>query len=69
MSENSRSAGNQSNNDNNWKQVKNKRSTMTKENLEEKMSSMIKTKVTIMIRVPSNAAADYSAAEIHIATI
>jgi hypothetical protein len=42
---------------------------MTKENLEEKMLSMIKTKVTIMIRVPSNAAADYSAAETHIATI
>jgi hypothetical protein len=69
MSENNRSPGNQSNNDNNWKQVKNKRSTMTKENLEEKMSSMIKTKVTVMIRVPPNAAADYSAAEIHIATI
>jgi hypothetical protein len=30
---------------------------------------MTKTKVTIMIRVPSNAAADYSAAEVHIATI
>jgi 3-phosphoglycerate kinase len=42
---------------------------MTKENLEEKMSSMIKTKFTIMIRVPPNAAANYSAAEIHIATI
>jgi hypothetical protein len=69
MSENSRSPGNQSNNDNSWKQVKNKRSTLTKENLEEKMSSMIKTKVTVMIRVPPNATADYSAAEIHIATI
>jgi hypothetical protein len=61
--------GQQANSDDNWTTDKNKRQTLTKENLEEKMSSMTKTKVTIMIRVPPNAAADYSAAEVHIATI
>jgi hypothetical protein len=42
---------------------------MTQEKLDEKMSSMQKTKVTIMIRVPNDVAADFSAAEVHIATI
>jgi hypothetical protein len=69
MSDSNPKLGQQANNDNNWKTVKNKRQMLSKENLEEKMSSMTKTKVTIMIRVPSNAAADYSAAEVHIATI
>jgi hypothetical protein len=42
---------------------------MTQEKLVEKMSSMHKTKVTIMIRVPNDVAADFSAAEVHIATM
>jgi hypothetical protein len=69
MSNLDRNTGSPDDNKDNWKQVQTKRSTMTKEKLEAKMSTMIKTKVTIMIRVPSNAPADYSAAEVHIATI
>jgi hypothetical protein len=42
---------------------------MTKEKLDELMTSMVKTKVTILIRVPKEATAEYSAAEVHIATI
>jgi hypothetical protein len=69
MSKLDRNTGNPDNNKDNWTQVQTKRSTMTKEKLEEKMTTMIKLKVTIMIRVPSNAPADYSAAEVHIAMI
>jgi hypothetical protein len=54
---------------NNWTTVTNKKSILTQEKLEEKLSTMNKTKITIMIRVPSNAAADFSAAEVHLATI
>jgi hypothetical protein len=42
---------------------------MTKEKLDAMMTTMVKTKVTILIRVPRDAAADYSAAEVHIATL
>jgi hypothetical protein len=42
---------------------------MTKEKLDAMMTTMVKTKVTILIRVPKDAAADYSAAEVHIATL
>jgi hypothetical protein len=69
MSNLDRNPGTFLNNKKGWTQVTNKRSTMAKETLLEKMSSMTKTKITIMIRVPSDAAADYSAAEVHIATI
>jgi phosphatidylglycerophosphatase A len=69
MSNLDRNPGTFLNNKKGWTQVTNKRATMAKETLLEKMSSMTKTKVTIMIRVPSDAAADYSAAEVHIATI
>jgi hypothetical protein len=69
MSNLDRNPGTFLNNKKGWTQVTNKRATMAKETLLEKMSSMTKTKITIMIRVPSDAAADYSAAEVHIATI
>jgi hypothetical protein len=55
--------------DNNWTTVTSKKGNLTQENLAEKMSTMKKTKVTIMIRVPSDAPAEFSAAEVHIATI
>jgi hypothetical protein len=42
---------------------------MTKELLEDKLTTMKKTKITIMIRVPREATAEFSAAEVHIATI
>jgi hypothetical protein len=54
---------------NNWKTVVNKKGTMTKELLEDKLTTMKKTKITIMIRVPREATAEFSAAEVHIATI
>jgi hypothetical protein len=55
--------------DNNWTTVTKKKGTMTNETLEEKFTTMNKTKITIMIRVPSDATAEFSAAEVHIATI
>jgi pectate lyase len=55
--------------DNNWTTVINKKGTLNKETLEEKLTTMNKTKITIMIRVPSNETAEFSAAEVHIATI
>jgi hypothetical protein len=55
--------------DNNWTTVTSKKGNLTQESLAEKMTTMKKTKVTIMIRVPSNAPAKFSAAEVHIATI
>jgi hypothetical protein len=41
----------------------------SKEQLEKLRSAMKMTKVTIIIRIPSDAAEDYSAAEVHYATI
>jgi Tfp pilus assembly protein PilP len=41
----------------------------SKEQLEKMRSAMKATKVTIIIRIPSDAAEDYSAAEVHYATI
>jgi hypothetical protein len=55
--------------DNNWTTVTSKKGNLTQESLEEKMTMMKKTKVTIMIRVPSDAPAEFSAAEVQIATI
>jgi hypothetical protein len=52
-----------------WTTVQTKKNGMTKEKLDAMMTSMVKTKVTILIRVPKDAAADYSAAEVHFATI
>jgi hypothetical protein len=52
-----------------WTTVQTKKNSMTKEKLDAMMTSMVKTKVTILIRVPKDAAADYSAAEVHFATI
>jgi hypothetical protein len=42
---------------------------MTKEKLDELKTTMIKMKITILIRVPKEATAEFSAAEVHIATI
>jgi hypothetical protein len=55
----------------NWIQVSKKSNmrSMSKEKLEKMRASMTKTKITIIIRIPPDAAADYSAAETHIATI
>jgi hypothetical protein len=55
--------------DDDWKTVNNKKGHLTQEKLEEKLTSMHKTKITIMIRVPTDATAEYSTAEVHIATI
>jgi translation elongation factor P/translation initiation factor 5A len=41
----------------------------SKEQLEKMRSAMKSTKVTIIIRIPNNAADDYSAAKVHYATI
>lgn len=69
MTDSNQNAGPTTQIDNNWKTVKSKKNMLTKEKLDEKMTTMKKTKITIMIRVPNDAAADYSAAEVHIATI
>jgi hypothetical protein len=69
MSDLDRNSGNTTLNNNDWKTVKHKKSLLSKEKLDEKMSSMVKTKITIMLRVPSNATVDFSAAEVHFATI
>jgi hypothetical protein len=56
----------------NWIQVHHKKSNMnnkSKEQLEKMRSAMKSTKVTIIIRIPNDAADDYSAAEVHYATI
>jgi hypothetical protein len=52
-----------------WTTVQTKKNGMTKEKLDELMTSMVKTKITILIRVPKETTAEYSAAEVHIATI
>jgi hypothetical protein len=54
---------------NNWTTVTSKKGNLTQEKLQEKLTTMHKTKVTIMIRVPSDATAEFSAAEVHIVTI
>jgi hypothetical protein len=69
MSNLDRNPGPSDNNNKDWTTVKHKKALLSKEKLEEKLSSMIKTKITVMFRVPSNAAADFSAAEVHFATI
>jgi hypothetical protein len=46
-----------------------KEESYDKKKLDELMTLMVKTKVTILIRVPKEATAEYSAAEAHIATI
>jgi hypothetical protein len=69
MSELDRNPGPEDNNNKDWKTVKQKKNLLSKEQLKEKMSTMVKTKITVMFRVPSDAAADFSAAEVHFATI
>jgi hypothetical protein len=56
----------------NWTQVTNKKSSTNnkaKEKLEAMKTAMKKTKISIVIRIPSDAPDDYSAAEVHVATI
>jgi hypothetical protein len=60
-----RNAGTQTPSEDQWMMVNKKKSSLSKEKLDEKITTMKKSKVTIMIRVPNNAAA----AEVHIATL
>jgi hypothetical protein len=55
-----------------WKKVQSKKSSLnniSKERLEAMRAAMKKTQITVVIRVPQDTAADYSAAETHINTI
>jgi hypothetical protein len=54
---------------NNWTTVINKKGNLAHDKFEERLTTMNKTKITIMIRVPSDATAEFSVAEVHIATI
>lgn len=63
-----RNSGQQAPSEDKWMTVNKKKSSLSKEKLIEKMTTMKKSKVTIMIRVSSDTAADYSAAEVHVAT-
>lgn len=57
---------------NNWTTVTNKRNNTSKEkqpNMNDPTSNMVKTKVTIIIRVPTNQPAEFSATDIHFATL
>jgi hypothetical protein len=55
----------------NWTQVNNKKSkkASSKLELEIDQSKYVKTKITVIMRVPNDKPADYSAAEVHIATL
>jgi translation elongation factor P/translation initiation factor 5A len=56
----------------NWTQVQHKKSnssSKSKEQLEKLRSAMKSTKVTIIIRIPNDAADDFSVAEVHYATL
>jgi hypothetical protein len=55
--------------DNNWTQVQNKKSNSGQVRNESENSNMVKTKVTITLRVPKDKPNGFSAAEIHLATI
>jgi hypothetical protein len=48
---------------------KKKKHQMTKEKLDKLKTTMIKMKITILIRVPKEVTAEFSVAEVHIATI
>jgi hypothetical protein len=52
-----------------WNKVKNKKKTPMVKEKEINTSKLSKTKITITFQVPSDKPADYSAAEIHIATL
>jgi hypothetical protein len=55
----------------NWTQVNNKKSkkASSEPELEIDQSKYVKTKITVIMRVPNDKPADYSAAEVHIATL
>jgi hypothetical protein len=55
--------------DNNWTQVQNKKSNSGQIRNESETSNLVKTKVTITLRVPKDKPNGFSAAEIHLATI
>jgi hypothetical protein len=55
--------------DNNWTTVQSKKNHSDQVRKESESSNMVKTKVTITLRVPKDKPADFSAAEIHLATI
>jgi hypothetical protein len=55
--------------DNDWTEVQSKKSNIGQVRNEGDTSKLVKTKVTITLRVPKDKPADYSAAEIHLATI
>jgi hypothetical protein len=55
--------------DNNWTQVQSKKNNSSQVRNDSENSNMVKTKVTIKLRVPKDKPAGFSAAEIHIATI
>jgi hypothetical protein len=65
----SQPTGCDNNQDNNWKTVQNKRNNTGQVRNETDTSNLVKTKVTITLRVPKDKPAGFSAAEIHIATI
>jgi hypothetical protein len=65
----SQPTGNVNEQDNNWKTVQNKKSNSGQVRNESTTSNLVKTKVTITLRVPKDKPAGFSAAEIHLATI
>jgi hypothetical protein len=65
----SQPTGNENDQDNNWKTVQSKRNNNTQVRDESDTSKLVKTKVTITLRVPKDKPAGFSAAEIHLATI
>jgi hypothetical protein len=65
----SQPTGNENGQDNNWKTVQNKKNNSGQVRNESNTSNLVKTKVTITLRVPKDKPAGFSAAEIHLATI
>jgi hypothetical protein len=65
----SKPTGNENNPNNDWTTVQGNKNNNDQVRKENGNSKLIKTKVTITLRVPVDKPADYSAAEIHIATL
>jgi hypothetical protein len=65
----SQPTGKEKDNSNDWTTVQGRKNNNNQVRKESGDSNLIKTKVTITLRVPVDKPADYSAAEIHIATI
>jgi hypothetical protein len=65
----SQPTGASSTNDNKWTKVQSKKNNHAQVSKENDISNMVKTKVSITLRVPKDKPADFSAAEIHLATI